>query len=115
MNNITRLRPAAVDANGSLPKGVKVYEFGKAPTTGKPRNLLETASLCDDRNFAISLIHAVLKIESTELAEATLVTPHQWAQLPPVARLQVMGDWLRAECFQLMDFVEHKAINTIGD
>lgn len=116
MTTITRIRPAAVAAEGGeLPKGVSVYKFGEVPKRDRPRNILETASLCDDRNFAISLVLAVLKITDTDLAEANLPHPNHWAKLPPVARLQIMGNWLRAECFQLMDFVEHEAINTVGD
>lgn len=114
---IHQIKPAAVDAKGSLPAGVTVHQFGEVPARSQPRNLLERAAMCECRDFAASLLMTILHIKPENVVKANLPEPMEWARLPVEARLQFIGDWLRAECFELMDFTtfDKPADMTIGD
>lgn len=68
----------------------------------KARNLLELAALSPSRDRAASLICVCLKInERTTLAKTLLSDPDVWKSMTPEQRLLEIGDWVRAECFEL--------------
>lgn len=118
MSNIHRLAPPKpVPAEGGLPAGVTVRAYGDKPTEPKPRNLLEQSAMLDDFDLAISRLLAALVIKPGNVMKANLPTAKEWARLPVPARLEAIGDWIRAECFECMDFVEFsKPVDmTIGD
>lgn len=109
---------APVPTAGGIPKGVTVREIGSdKPAVAKPRNLIEQAALCDDRDFAASLLLSVLGITNTGVCVANLSDPAMWKRTPVEARLNEIGHWLRGECFELMDLVAFDTPKnmTIGD
>jgi hypothetical protein len=109
--------PKPVPAAGGLPAGITVHSFGEVVDRIKPRNLLEFFAMCDDRDWVAGTLIVTLQITKKDCALANLPSAAEWKRLPVPARLQFIGDWLRAECFELMDFVSFDKPDTmtIGD
>lgn len=101
-----------------IPKSVTVREFDpNRVKPAKPRNLLEECAMCPNRDLALSVLKEKLGITSDHLIDLECSDAKRWRQLPPVERLREIGNWLRAEAYELMDFVkfDQPANMTIGD
>lgn len=112
-----RRAPVPAEGGGSM-KGVTVRQIGdERPPVLRPRNLIEAAAMVQDRDAAASLLIHALGIKDTGVCVANLSDPLRWARIPVEARLDEIGHWLRAECFEAMDLCEFdKPANmTLGD
>ena len=109
---LARMRPA----DGALPHGITINKAGeeRAPIV-RPRNLLELAAMSDNRDMAISALMSAFGITSTHIAEAMLCDRERWKRIGAGGRLLEIADWLRAECFELLDFGEALPVSTRGD
>lgn len=118
MSNLTAW-PTTVDA--SLPKGVEAKDINvHTYKRHGARNILEQAAMCDCRDWAASLIASVLNIDASDkvtvdLMKANLSEPDRWARISVESRAMELGNWMRAQCFEICDFVRAPAVNTLGD
>ena len=71
----------------------------------EPQNLLERAAMMDSVDAAAKLIQDALGITDGSLAGDCLTWPERWAKLAPWKRLDMIGNWLRAEAMQCIDMV----------
>jgi len=101
----------------NLPLGVTVRKPGEPlPAGERPRNLLESAAMCDDlARVKGSLCEALWLSTDSKVAAANLSDPERWAKLSPPMRLMELGRWLNAECYEVMDLVEGPAVDTRMD
>ena len=100
----------------ALPAGVTVRKPGEPiPAANRPRNALERAAMCDSRDEAVEIISRALGLLPSDLPAANLSDPWRWSRIAAFSRLNEIAGWLRAECFECMDFVESAPISTIGD
>lgn len=98
----------------AIPEGVTVRQPGE-PVLRKP-NQLDAAAACDRLADAKAIIAGALGLDpNSKVAQVTLADPDRWARLSPTTRLSQIGDWLRAEAFECMDFVSVPDILTKGD
>ena len=70
------------------------------------RNLLERAAMMDSVDAAAKLIQDALGITDGLNVDDYLTWPARWAKLAPWKRLDMIGNWLRAEALQCIDMVE---------
>lgn len=69
-----------------------------------------------DRDAARRLIEAALGLDpNTVRSEENLSKPSDWVRISPPSRLMEIAEWIKAECFEVMDLAEAPAISTIGD
>ena len=88
-------------------KGYTVRRAGEpAPNVTRPRNLLERAAMTDDVEEAARMIKSALGITNGDLAFVNLDANWLWSRKSSWSRLEQIGNWLRAECFECMDLVE---------
>lgn len=100
-----------------IPKGVTVYPSLTAiPARTTPRNAIERAAQCEDVEMAKRILCELLGLSPlSPLAAIYLSEPPRWKRLGPSSRLMELGAWLRAECYELMDFVDSPGVDTRGD
>lgn len=95
---------------------VTVHAVGTVERTASPRNLIERAASCPCRADAIRMLAEPFGIAAPyRLADAVLSEPWRWSRIDPSSRLMELGEWLKAECFELLDLVNVGPINTKGD
>lgn len=101
----------------TIPKGVTVRKpCDPEPDFKRPRNALERAAMCDDLATVKTIFSELLGLSpDSKLAAIYLSEPRRWKLMPPWARLDEIGKWLKAECFELMDLVSVPDISTKGD
>jgi len=98
----------------TIPAGVTVHQSRPVKST-EPRNVFDLASQMDDVDLAIALVKTVLNIKTDRLARVHLSEQRRWKQMPAWSRLQEIGAWVKAECYELMDLVSSPApISTVG-
>ena len=100
-----------------LPAGVTVHaSLDDVVPHSSPRNLLERAAMERDRDAAMRMIAQALEIElPSNLAEINLTWASRWARMEPWGRLAEIGNWLKAEAYECIDFVQGPAVDTRGD
>lgn len=100
-----------------IPRGVTVRKItDPEPDFQRPRNALERAAMCDDLATVKTIFSELLGLSpDSKLAAIYLSEPARWKRLAPWARLDEIGKWLKAECFELMDLVSVPDISTRGD
>lgn len=106
---------------GPLPSGLTVRKFGDKPkpsNRAQPGNLFLKMSRQPDVAVVLKTVCEVLFLdEESSIADLylDLRNPHRWRQFSDWKRLEMLGDWLRAEAYELMDLVEGPDVDTIGD
>jgi hypothetical protein len=100
----------------TIPRGVTIRQPGEPVPIHATGNVLRQAARCDNRNQALKLIEDALKLGYREhFAEPHVSPQSRWARLSTSSRLQEISEWLRVECYELMDLVQVSGVNTRGD
>jgi len=101
----------------TIPKGVTIR---KHPDDPKPvhhsDNVLWRAANAPQRALAEAIIIDALKLGANRaLIRHTLSDQARWAKLDTSNRLMEIGNWIRGECYELMDLVTYQDVSTLGD
>lgn len=118
ISNLNALKLACQTLLGQstgIPEGVTVRKGGVPLPADKPRNLLHNAALQNDVAVASMLVRGAMGITDASLALIHLPEQKDWKRMLPCTRLIKLAEWLRAEAYEQMDFIQvADPLDTVG-
>jgi hypothetical protein len=101
----------------TIPKGVTIRKHPDEPRpVHNPGNILWAAANAANRADAERIIIDALRLgENRSIIQHTLSEQGRWKRLDTSSRLMELGDWIKGECYELMDLITYQEVSTLGD